>query len=154
MAFRGRYEYSLDPKGRLNIPAKFREIIVHDYNSELVITTSIDGCLDCFPLAEWVKVEEKINALPTSLEIKRFRRLYISGAVECSLDKQGRILLPPSLRSWAGLDREVNNVVIAGQINRLELWSQERWNLETQAAVSSESTEKVTKLFKEIGLAI
>ncbi len=156
MAFRGRYEYSLDTKGRLNIPAKFREILVHEYNSELVITTALEGNLDCYPLARWIQVEEKLNALPSSrIEVKRFKRFYISGAVECSLDKQGRVLLPPTLRSWAGLDRKDNNVVIAGQINKLEFWSQERWGVEQEDTTGSpEAIKGILGVLEELGVSI
>ncbi|MEA1921763.1 MAG: division/cell wall cluster transcriptional repressor MraZ [Pseudomonadota bacterium] len=156
MAFRGRYEYSLDSKGRLNIPAKFRDILVHEYNSELVITTALDGNLDCYPLAKWLEVEEKLNALPSSRpEVKRFKRVYISGAVECSLDKQGRVLLPPTLRSWAGLDQKGNNVVIAGQIDKLELWSQERWGAEEDEATGSpEAIKGILDVLEELGVSI
>jgi MraZ protein len=156
MAFRGRYEYSLDSKGRLNIPAKFRDILVHEYNSELVITTALEGNLDCYPLAKWLEVEEKLNALPSSRpEVKRFKRFYISGAVECSLDKQGRVLLPPTLRSWAGLDQKGNNVVIAGQIDKLELWSQERWGVEEGDTTGSpEAIKGILDVLEELGVSI
>ncbi len=154
VAFRGRYEYSLDAKGRLSIPAKFREIIVREYNSELVITTALDGYLDCYPLAIWNEVEAKIYALPTSRrEVRQFKRHYITGAVECTLDKQGRVLLPPTLRNWAGLDREEgNNVVIAGQINKLELWSKERWDFETDIIKST--AESIAGVLAELDINI
>ena len=156
MAFRGRYEYSIDSKGRLNIPAKFRDILVHEYNSDLVITTALEGNLDCYPLAKWIEVEAKLNALPSSrVEVKRFKRFYISGAVECSLDKQGRVLLPPTLRSWAGLDQKGNNVVIAGQIDKLELWSQERWNKEEGDTTGSpEAIKGILDVLEELGVSI
>ena len=156
MAFRGRYEYSLDTKGRLNIPAKFREILVQEYNSELVITTALEGNLDCYPLAKWIEVEEKLNALPTSrIEVKRFKRFYVSGAVECSLDKQGRVLLPPTLRAWAGLDRKDNNVVIAGLVDKLELWSQERWGVDESDMTSSpEAIKNTFDVLAEYGVSI
>jgi len=156
MSFRGRYEYSLDTKGRLNIPAKFREIITQEYHSELVITTALDGCLDCYPLPIWTQVEEKLNTLPSSRnEVKRFKRFYISGAIECSLDKQGRVLLPPTLRNWAGLDQKDNNVVIAGQIDKLEFWSQERWGIETQATTGSpEDIRSIVEVLEELGVSI
>ncbi|MBN2809935.1 MAG: division/cell wall cluster transcriptional repressor MraZ [Deltaproteobacteria bacterium] len=156
MFFRGRYEYSLDTKGRLNIPAKFREIIVGEYNSELVITTALEGCLDCFPLKIWTQVEDKLNSLPSSrIEVKRFKRFYISGAVECSLDKQGRVLLPPTLRNWAGLDQKENNVVIAGQIDKLEFWSQERWGVEALATTGSAADIKgIVEALEELGVSI
>ncbi len=121
-----------------------------------MITTALEGCLDCFPLAVWTQVEEKLNALPSSrIEVKRFKRFYISGAVECSLDKQGRVLLPPTLRSWAGLDQNDNNVVIAGQINKLELWSQERWGVEQEDTTGSpEAIKGIVGVLEELGVSI
>ncbi len=155
MAFRGRYEYSLDAKGRLSIPARFREILVRDFNSELVITTALDGNLDCYPLATWTEVEARINALPSSRkEIKRFKRFYITGAVECTLDKQGRVLLPPTLRNWAGMNREEggNNVVIAGQVNKFELWSKERWDFETETIKAT--AESIAEVLADFDIGI
>ncbi len=154
MAFRGRYEYSLDAKGRLSIPARFREIIVRDYHAEVVITTALDGNLDCWPLAVWGEVEERLNRLPSSrIEVKRFKRFYISGAVECTLDKQGRILLPPTLRSWAGLDQpQGNQVVIAGQVGKLEIWSKERWDAE--AAMIVENAAAITGVLADLDIGI
>ena len=154
MAFRGRYEYSLDAKGRLSIPARFREIIVRDYHSEVVITTALDGNLDCWPLALWGEVEARLNRLPSSRpEVKRFKRFYISGAVECTLDKQGRILLPPTLRNWAGLDQpKSNNVVIAGQVSKLELWSKERWDAE--AALIVENAAEIGSVLADLDVGI
>ncbi|MEA3332294.1 MAG: division/cell wall cluster transcriptional repressor MraZ [Pseudomonadota bacterium] len=156
MAFRGRFEYSLDSKGRLNIPAKFRDILVHQFNSELVITTALGNILDCYPLAKWIEIEEKLNALPSSrVELKSFKRLYVSGAVECSLDKQGRVLLPPTLRSWAGLDQKDNSVVIAGMIDKLEIFSRERWVEEEDGiAKTPEEIAKTYDILGEYGLSI
>ena len=155
MSFRGRYEYSLDAKGRLSFPVKYRDEIAGKFGSELVITTALDGCLDCFPMAEWVKVEEKINALPSSRrEIKKFKRFYISGAVEISLDKQGRILVPPTLRTWAGLNGDCKSVVLAGQISRVEIWSAERWAQEEQETIADEAKESIQDALEEYGLIL
>ena len=94
--FRGRYEYSIDAKGRLNIPAKVRELLVQEYTPSLMVTNAFDGCLDCFPYPEWTRLEDKVSLLPQNKkEVKSFHRFYLSAAVECSLDKQGRILVPP-----------------------------------------------------------
>lgn len=153
MSFRGRYKYSLDAKGRLSFPAKYRDEIAGKYDSELVITTALDHCLDCFPLAEWVKVEEKINALPSSnRKIKKFKRFYISGAEEIALDKQGRILLSPTLRAWAGLEGSNKAVVLAGQISRVEIWSAEIWTAEHWGPEhwSPEGREEIVNEFESI----
>jgi MraZ protein len=150
MSFISRYEYSLDTKGRLNIPAKFREVLLRDYDYNLVITTALDGYLDCYPRAVWSQLEEKFKTLPSSL--KRFKRLYVSGAVECSLDKHGRVLLPPTLRNWAGLDRECNNVVIVGNMDKMEFWSQERWSVEESETI--ESSADINALLDELGVII
>lgn len=155
MAFRGGYEYALDAKGRLSFPAKYRDEISCNYGSELMITNGLDGCLDCFPLAEWVKVEEKINALALgSNEIKNFRRFYVSGAFDVALDKQGRILLPPPLRAWAGLDGACKGVVLLGQISRFEIWSAERWNKVKEDIISPAYKEKISSALDEAGLVI
>jgi MraZ protein len=150
MSFISRYEYSLDTKGRLNIPAKFREVLLRDYDYNLVITTALDGYLDCYPRAVWSQLEEKFKTLPSSL--KRFKRLYVSGAVECSLDKHGRVLLPPTLRNWAGLDQECNNVVIVGNMDKMEFWSQERWSIEESETI--ESSADINALLDELGVII
>ncbi len=150
MSFISRYEYSLDTKGRLNIPAKFREVLLRDYDYNLVITTALDGYLDCYPRAVWSQLEEKFKSLPSSL--KRFKRLYVSGAVECSLDKHGRVLLPPTLRHWAGLDQDCNNVVIVGNMDKMEFWSQERWSIEESETI--ESSADINALLDELGVVI
>ncbi len=153
MSFLSRYEYSLDTKGRLNIPAKYREILLRDYNYDLVITTALDGYLDCYPRAVWTEREAELKALPSSrIEVRRFKRFYLSGAVECSLDKQGRILLPPTLRNWAGLDQECNNVVIVGHMDKMEFWSQERWAIEESA--TKDSSAAISTVLGELGIMV
>ena len=153
MSFISRYEYSLDTKGRLNIPAKFREILLRDYDCNLVVTTALDGYLDCYPRSVWSQLENQFKALPSSRpEVKRFKRFYVSGAVECSLDKHGRILLPPTLRSWAGLDQDCNNVVIVGNMDKMEFWSQERWSIEESETI--ESSADISAVLGELGVMI
>lgn len=122
--FRGRFEYSIDAKGRLSVPAKFREVLSSTYDSRLIVT-NFDECLWAYPVAEWLELERKVGALPQFLdEVKALQRVFISAATECPIDRQGRILLPPSLRDYAGLDRDV---VMVGMTKRIEIWSKDRW---------------------------
>lgn len=122
--FRGRYEHALDSKSRLSVPSHFREVLSTQYDERLIIT-NFDQCLWAYPVAEWLLVEDKIAALPQfKEEVKALQRVFVSGATECAIDKSGRIVLPPPLRAYAGIERDV---VIVGTIKRLEIWSAERW---------------------------
>jgi MraZ protein len=128
MIFRGRFEYNIDPKGRVNIPARFREQL-SEPDMESVVITNYSGCIYAYPSAEWERIEEKLAAKVSSVNKKKnaFVRFFVGGAVEVVPDKQGRILIPPSLRSYAGLDRDV---VIIGMPNRFEIWDRQRWDVE------------------------
>lgn len=127
MIFRGRFEYALDPKGRVNIPARFREQVA-ETGQEAFVITNYSGCIYAYPAAEWERIEEKLSRVSSvDRKLNTFLRFFVGGAVEVLPDKQGRILIPPSLRSYAGLDR---NVVIIGMPNRIELWAQEKWDVE------------------------
>jgi MraZ protein len=126
-AFSGKYYYTVDPKGRIIIPAPFREIITSNYSSKLYITNApFDKCLYIYPLEEWNKLHEQVRTKPRSDEAIRFfmRRVFAS-AVEVVMDKQSRVLIPASLRE----DAQINtNVVLAGQIERIELWDRNEWD--------------------------
>ncbi|MBW1980854.1 MAG: division/cell wall cluster transcriptional repressor MraZ [Deltaproteobacteria bacterium] len=125
--FRGRFHHTLDAKGRLRIPTRFREILQKQFNDQLIIT-NLDRCLIAYPLPEWEKVEEQVGGLSKmSPDIRAFQRFFISGATECSFDKQGRILIPQTLRDYAKLEREV---VIAGVLKNFEIWSKPLWDEE------------------------
>jgi len=128
MIFRGRFEYTIDPKGRVNIPSRFREQL-SDTGLETVVITNYSGCLYAYPTGEWERIEQKLASKVSSVNKKKnaFVRFFVGGAVEVAPDKQGRILIPPSLRSYAGLDREI---VILGMPNRFEIWDRERWDVE------------------------
>lgn len=122
--FRGRFEHSLDPKSRVSLPSKFREILTTNFDERLIVT-NFDGCLWAYPVSEWLVIEAKVASLPQfKPEVKALQRAFISAASECAMDKQGRILLPQTLRDYAGLQKDV---VFVGMINRIEIWSQERW---------------------------
>ena len=145
--FRGRFDYSIDDKGRVSLPAKFREVLSANYDERLIITT-FDQCLWAYPIPEWQVIEEKIAALPQfKSQVKALQRVFVSGAVECPLDKQGRIIIPPTLRDYGGLKKEV---VFVGMTKRIEIWSKERWE-----AVFSESQtliEAATDDLADLGL--
>ena len=117
--FMGEYNHTIDAKGRLIIPSRFRELL----GEEFVLTRGLDGCLSIYPMDEWVAFEEKLRALPlTNKDARTFSRFFVAGATTCQLDKQGRILVPQTLRQFAGLDKDV---VLTGNLNRIEVWSKE-----------------------------
>jgi MraZ protein len=127
-AFSGKYYYTVDLKGRIIIPAPLREIITSNYSPKLYITNApFDKCLYIYPAEEWNKLQEQVRSKPKSDEaIRYFLRRVIASAVEMEMDKQGRILVPASLRE----DADINtNVVMAGQIERIELWNRNEWDV-------------------------
>ncbi len=122
--FKGTYRHRIDPKGRLPVPAAFRKELPSGAPFQLVVTL-LDQCLAAYPPAEWQRLEGQLSQLPAfSREVKALTRVLASRAVDCTLDRQGRILLPASLRQAAGLTREA---VVAGVLNRFEIWSPEPW---------------------------
>jgi MraZ protein len=126
-AFSGKYYYTVDPKGRIIIPAPFREIVTSNYSSKLYITNApFDKCLYIYPMEEWNKLQEQVRTKPRSDEaIRFFLRRVVASAVETEMDKQGRILVPAALREDANIN---SNVVMAGQIERIELWDRNEWD--------------------------
>jgi MraZ protein len=123
--FYGEHEHSIDRKGRLIIPSKFREVFKENYVERFFVTRGLDTCLFVFAEDEWKKQETKFRGLPfTSSEARQFNRLYFSGACDVTCDKQGRIIVPDYLKEFAKIDRDV---VIVGVSNRMEIWSKERW---------------------------
>lgn len=124
--FRGVAELSLDAKGRIAMPAKFRDRLQDQCDGKLVITVDRDGCLLVYPLPEWEEIERKLVKLPTlNKQARRLQRLLIGHATECELDGSGRILIPPPLREFASLDK---HTVLIGQGNKFELWDAQTWN--------------------------
>lgn len=119
--FIGEYQHNLDAKGRLTLPSKFRD----DLGEEFFITKGMDNCLFVFPQNEWDKIDEKINGLQLSRKESRgLARLFYAGAINVSLDKMGRVLLPQSLRNYAKLGKEA---IIIGVSSRVEIWDKEAW---------------------------
>ena len=123
--FYGEHEHSIDRKGRLIIPSKFREAFKENYVERFFITRGLDTCLFVFTEDEWKKQESRFKSLSfTNSEARNFNRLYFSGACEVNCDKQGRILIPEYLKEFAKIKRDV---VIVGVSNRMEIWSQDSW---------------------------
>lgn len=124
--FIGEYHHSLDQKGRLAIPTKFRKF----FGGKAVVTRGLDNCLFVYTMPEWKKLAEKLSNLPISqANTRAFARLMLAGAMDVDLDKQGRIILPEYLRSFAGMKKAT---VITGLYNRLEVWSEDAWTKYTK----------------------
>lgn len=117
--FMGQYEHSIDTKGRVIIPAKYRE----ELGENFVVTRGLDGCLFLYPQPEWQNFVEKLQGLPSNQNTRKMQRQFLSKAMEVVLDKQGRILVPSLLREIAALEKEV---VFVGMMNRVEVWDKER----------------------------
>ncbi len=129
-AFSGKYYYTVDPKGRVIVPAPFREIIAANYSPTLIVTNApVDRCLQVYPLEEWNVLQEKVRALPkNNRSVKLFMRNVIGSAVETTLDKPGRILIPASLREDSGIN---GDIVIVGQLEKIEVWDRTLWESAT-----------------------
>lgn len=123
--FRGRYEHTIDSKGRISIPSKFREILAEKYNNRVVIT-NFDHCLIAFPYEEWnLLIEQKIGTFSIMRkEMSAFLRYFYSSAIDCFIDKQGRLLIPQTLRDYAKLQKDV---VLVGEGRFIEIFAKECW---------------------------
>ena len=142
--FMGRYNHTIDPKGRLSIPSKYREVL----GDEFVVSKGMDGCLYVYANDDWKVFEGKLASLPLmSEEARQFARFFLSGAQPVTVDKQGRILMPQDLRDFAGLEKDV---VLAGMGSRIEIWSLERW----KANNDSIDINAISKGVMNLGLTI
>lgn len=117
----GEFDHSIDSKGRIIIPSKFRD----DLGDEFVITMGLDGCLFVYPKEEWQNFVKELMKLPGTQEARKLQRYFMAKAAACEADKQGRILIPAKLRESAGLDKDI---VFVGVLNKIEIWSKERWD--------------------------
>jgi MraZ protein len=148
--FRGRSKHTLDNKGRLAIPARFREVLAQRGEECLVITNfgaANDACLWAYPREVWRVKEEKAARLPeNNAAARNYLRYFISGAVECPI-KQGRITIPPDLREIAGLNKEV---VLVGELKKFEIWDKEKWEEEFQRA--KENFLEASESLSEFGI--
>lgn len=145
--FGGRYEYTLDEKGRVSIPAKFREALSARYDMRLILT-NLDGCIVGYPYQEWLNIEERTsNYTNIRKEARAFLRYFYSGVTECPIDKLGRILIPQSLKTDAAIKK---NVVIIGMGKKIEIWAQERWEELVKKATSD--PDQVADIVSDLGL--
>lgn len=137
--FMGEYLHTIDNKGRLTFPAKFRDLLGETF----VATKGLDNCLFVYTQGEWAMLEEKLKKLPMAKpEARAFVRFFFSGAAEVQCDKQGRVLLPPNLREHAALDKDV---VVIGVSNRVEIWDKANWD-----AYNNEIGPEVTKIAENL----
>lgn len=143
--FMGEYNHTIDTKSRLIIPSKFREIL----GDEFVVTKGLDGCLFVFDNTEWTAFEEKLQKLPslTNPDVRKFIRFFMAGASTVEVDKQGRILIPSSLKDFAALEKDV---VLIGVGSRMEIWSRERY----EGTVTYDDMEEIALHMSELGLGI
>jgi MraZ protein len=140
--FMGEYNHTVDAKGRLIVPSKFREQL----GDEFVVTKGLDGCLFVYENSEWKALEEKLHALPlTNANARKFTRFFLAGATSCEVDKQGRILLPAILREFAQIDKDA---VLVGVGSRIEIWSKENW----LAANTYDDMEEIAENMEGLGI--
>lgn len=144
MMFMGEYNHTVDEKGRLIVPSKFREQL----GDEFVVTKGLDGCLFIYPEDEWERIEERFRAVPlTTQDARKFARFFFAGAATCEIDKQGRILIPQVLRNYAEIDKDA---VLVGVLNRVEIWSRKRWENES----GFDDMNQIAEHMAELGLSI
>jgi len=143
--FRGVFEHQIDSKGRTSLPAKLRETLVGTYDERLILTTALDPCLHAYPVREWEQLEAALaKRNPMEAGVKTLMRLYVASAQECPIDKLGRVLIPPTLRVHAKLEKEV---VWAGMVKVIELWSKSGWRqAQEEARSAADSTEVMNVL--------
>ena len=141
-AFKGGPVLTLDGKGRITVPARWRDVLMSAVQGQMMVSKSHVRCLSLFPRPVWDQFETRLNALPASAD--GLRRLYIGSATEAAIDGASRLLLPPELRAWAGLEREV---VFMGLGNRFELWDKARYDAHEAAVLEQDMTGQLDTLF-------
>ncbi|NVL89705.1 MAG: division/cell wall cluster transcriptional repressor MraZ [Desulfobacterales bacterium] len=148
--FRGSSFHNMDSKGRLIIPTRFRDVLKQSSVDGLMIS-KMDAALFCYTFEEWRKIEDRILSLAVKSEnMRRFRRIFVGGAHECLLDKQSRILIPPSLRQYAGLNK---GIVLVGVLDHFEIWAKENWTREDENLHNDViKNEKLRNEIAELGL--
>lgn len=140
--FMGTYDHSIDAKGRVIVPAKFREPL----GDSFVVTLGLDGCLFGYPKEEWMDFVEQLKGLPGTKEARKLQRYFMAGAAPCDVDKQGRILIPSKLREAAGLEKDI---VFVGVMSKIEIWSKSRW----EENDDFENVDEIAEHMSEFGLS-
>ncbi len=144
--FMGEFSHSLDAKGRLIMPAKYREQL----GEKFVVTKGTEKCLSVYSMEEWQDIEKSFREiLRTGKVARQFARSFFAGAAEIEIDKQGRILIPQNLKEYADLKKDV---VLAGVMNRIEIWDKDNW--EETNALDDENMETIIEQMAELGLNI
>ncbi len=142
--FLGEYQHSLDSKGRITVPSRFREQL----GDKFVATKGLDNCIFLYPMEEWTTIEGKLKSLPfTRADVRSFARFFFSGASEMEIDRQGRTLIPVNLREYASIDKDL---IIIGVGSRIEIWSATNWGKYTQEAESS--YEEIAENMVDLGI--
>ncbi|MCR5357127.1 MAG: division/cell wall cluster transcriptional repressor MraZ [Lachnospiraceae bacterium] len=141
--FMGEYNHTIDAKGRLIVPAKFRE----ELGEAFVITNGNDGCLNIYTEEAWETFLEKLKLLPNNRDKREIVRMFVAKANQVEVDKQGRILVPPALREHAGLEKDV---VLAGAIDKIEVWNKAKWDVEADVTEIDDIAERLA----DLGLSI
>jgi len=146
--FRGRYEHTIDAKGRTSLPARYRDVLAGMGERRIILTNALDKCLNAYAMPKWIEFEEKIAKLPRfDPAVQQLKRIYVSGAVECEIDDSGRVLIPPTLSDYAHLTKDV---LWAGNGEYAELWDQKTW--QKQFEIGDEERQKVAARLAELGL--
>ncbi|MCM1245437.1 MAG: division/cell wall cluster transcriptional repressor MraZ [Roseburia sp.] len=140
--FMGTFDHSIDTKGRVIVPAKFREAL----GDSFVVTLGLDGCLFVYPEEEWQDFVKQLKELPGSKEARKLQRYFMAGAAPCDVDKQGRVLIPSSLREKAGLEKDI---VFVGVMSKIEIWSKERW----EENDDFDNVDEIAEHMSELGLS-
>jgi len=139
--FRGANKITLDAKGRIAIPTRYRERLSERCESQLIITVDRDYCLLLYPLPDWEDLERRLMRLPSlNRQVRRLQRLMVGYATEVELDGHGRVLLPRELRDYAGLEKQA---ILIGQGNKFELWDDVRWNEKRDQWLAAEESDEV-----------
>ena len=146
--FRGRYEHTIDAKGRTSLPARYRDVLEAGGERRIVLTSALEPCLVAYSMPEWAAFEERLGKLPQfDRAVQKVKRLYVLGAVECEVDDSGRILIPPTLRDHAQLSKDV---LWAGMGKYAELWDKDAWR--THFDTNEDERRVISSRLAELGL--
>lgn len=142
--FYGEYQHSVDAKGRVIVPSKFRDGL----GEKFIVTKGLDNCLFAYSAEEWSNLETKLKSLPfTDKDVRAFVRFFFAGATECEVDKQGRILIPQNLREYSGLEKDI---YVIGVSTRVEIWDKTKW--ENYSGDENMSAESIAEKMAMLGI--